>query len=117
MMALATENYSLSPPPSLMSKKKNNTNGNANHDQAPWVNFEPWKLIQGKFAISLASKYFPQLVRRLQVRDIMEDGTAGRSLDDAMVLIGNMQVSAPASFVTAPPGGEDETTFHTSKLL
>ncbi len=100
MMALATENYSLSLPLSSMSKKKNNTNGNASHDQAPWVNFEPSKLIQGKFAMSLASKYFPQLVRRLQVRDIMEDGIAGRSLDDAMILIGNMHVSAPASFVT-----------------
>ena len=53
--------------------------------------------------------YFPQMVRRLQVLDIMEDGNGGRSLHDIMVLIGQMQVSAPAAFVASPPGwGNDD---------
>ena len=68
----------------------------------PFVNFEPCKLVEGKPAIELAAKYFPLLVRRLQVRDIIEDGIGSdRSLEDAMVLIGKMQASAPASFVAA----------------
>jgi len=100
MMALTTEDYSL--PLSSSMSRKNNNNGSADHDQVPFVNFEPCKLVEGKPAIELAAKYFPLLVRRLQVRDIIEDGIGSdRSLEDAMVLIGKMQASAPASFVAA----------------
>lgn len=103
MMALATEDYSLPLPTSSMLNKKISLN----HDTVPCVNFEPFKLLEGNPAIELASKYFPQLVRRLQVRDIIEDGDGigARSLDHAMVLIGDMQVSGPASFVAKPPRG------------
>lgn len=111
MMALTTEDYSLPLPSSMsMSKKKKNNSGSADHDQAPFVNFEPCKLVEGKPAIELAAKYFPLLVRRLQVRDMIEDGIgSGGRLEDVMVLIGNMQVSAPASFVAATSAvGDDD---------
>ena len=92
MMALATEEYSLPP-----STKNDNAK-----EYAPFLNFEPYKLVEGESAIGLASKYFPMLVRRLQVRDIMDERDDGsRSLDDVMVIIGEMQVSVPASFVVA----------------
>ena len=110
MMALATEDYSLPLSSSSSSSKMKKKEVNRNDDSAhPFVNFEPSKLVEGKLALELASKYFPQMVRRLQVLDIMEDGNGGRSLHDIMVLIGQMQVSAPAAFVASPPrrGNDD----------
>lgn len=110
MMALTTEDYSLPLSSSSSSSKMKKKEVNRNDDSAhPFVNFEPSKLVEGKLALELASKYFPQMVRRLQVLDIMEDGNGGRSLHDIMVLVGQMQVSAPAAFVASPPGwGNDD---------
>lgn len=65
--------------------------------------FDPKTLLEGDKAIQFASKYFPSLVKRLQIQNLMnEEGTgasSSTSCDDAMVIIGDMTIVASQSFV------------------
>ena len=64
--------------------------------------FDPKTLLEGDKAIQFASKYFPSLVKRLQIQNLMnEEGTGASSstTDDAMVIIGDMTIVASQSFV------------------
>lgn len=66
--------------------------------------FDPKTLLEGDKAIQFASKYFPSLVKRLQIQNLMnEEGTgassSSTSFDDAMVIIGDMTIVASQSFV------------------
>jgi hypothetical protein len=64
--------------------------------------FDPKTLLEGDKAIQFASKYFPSLVKRLQIQNLMnEEGTGASSstTDDAMVIIGDMTIIASQSFV------------------
>jgi len=76
----------------------------------PGVKFEPDKLMEGRKAMAVAEKYFPEMVKRLRIRDVMMmDGDGGGEDDnnnndtapnsEAMVIIGDMEVVAPMSFV------------------
>ena len=93
MMRLSTDPYSLS---SSAGSLPMNENG---------VKFEPKKLMEGDKAIMVASKYFPSMVKRLQIHNLMneEEGTESTSssvsCDDIMVIIGDMSIVAPKSFV------------------
>lgn len=95
MMRLSTDPYSLS---SSATSLRMDENG---------VKFEPKTLMEGEKAMEIASKYFPSLVKRLQIHKLMnEEGTgttptsSSSSLcDDAMVVIGDMSIVAPKSFV------------------
>ena len=66
----------------------------------PGVKFEPQKLMEGQRAMDVATKYFPSMVKRLQIHNVTNDSfEEGLNEDDAMVLIGDMELVAPASFV------------------
>ncbi|KAL7542152.1 hypothetical protein ACHAXR_011552 [Thalassiosira sp. AJA248-18] len=75
----------------------------------PGVKFEPQKLMEGRKAMEVATKYFPSMVKRLRIHKVTNDESldydgkdSGSSLeddDDVMVLIGDMEVVAPVSFV------------------
>ena len=77
MMRLATD--------SMMSSLREDQTG---------CKFEPATLMGGKKAMDVATKYFPSLVRQLT------DGNDDIDLSDALVVIGDMEVVAPASFVS-----------------
>lgn len=93
MMRLSTDPYSLS---SSAAPLPMNENG---------VKFEPKTLMEGDKALVVASKYFPSMVKRLQIHNLMNDEgveTASSSVsccDDIMVIIGDMSIVAPKSFV------------------
>jgi hypothetical protein len=92
MMRLSSDPYSLS---SSVASLPMDENG---------VNFEPKTLMEGDKAMGIASKYFPSLVKRLQIHKLMnEEGTtptsSSSSCDDAMVIVGDMSIVAPKSFV------------------
>ena len=66
--------------------------------------FDPKTLLEGDKAMQFASKYFPSLVKRLQIHNLMnEEGTAGTTSSSAhnevMVIIGDMSIVAPKSFI------------------
>lgn len=66
------------------------------------MSFDPKTLLEGDKAIQFASKYFPSLVKRLRIQNLMnEEGTGASSstTDDAMVIIGDMTIVASQSFV------------------
>ena len=89
MMRLSTDPYSLS---SSAAPLPMNENG---------VKFEPKTLMEGDKAMVVASKYFPSMVKRLQIHNLMNDEgveTASSSVD-IMVIIGDMSIVAPKSFV------------------
>lgn len=98
-----------------LSTTTNNTN-----KESGGVKFEPTKLMAGTTAMmDIATKYFPKMVKRLRIHDVLvtntmdeegicgvnDDGrkndfsSVGSSGSDAMVLIGDMEVVAPVSFV------------------
>lgn len=85
------------------------------------VKFEPRKLLEGDAAMTMASRYFPEMKKRLHIRDIItkDDGSHSssslssrhgkriRSTSEEdeewgapMIIIGDMEVMAPSSFVT-----------------
>ena len=71
----------------------------------PGVKFEPQKLMEGQRAMDIATKYFPSMVKRLQIHNVTNDSFEGGCLnEDAMVLIGDMELVAPASFVRVGRG-------------
>eukprot|EP00573_Skeletonema_grethae_P007919 CAMPEP_0201700522 /NCGR_PEP_ID=MMETSP0578-20130828/28836_1 /ASSEMBLY_ACC=CAM_ASM_000663 /TAXON_ID=267565 /ORGANISM="Skeletonema grethea, Strain CCMP 1804" /LENGTH=360 /DNA_ID=CAMNT_0048187591 /DNA_START=48 /DNA_END=1130 /DNA_ORIENTATION=- len=107
MMRLSTDPYSLSSPAASLPKDENG------------VKFEPKTLMEGKKAMTIASKYFPSLVKRLQIHNLMneegeESTSSSSSCDDVMVIVGDMSIVAPKSFVRpqsiamAGPGDSDE---------
>ena len=63
--------------------------------------------MEGKKALEVADKYFPSMVKRLRIHNVTNndfDGEeeivgAGGEDNAAMVLIGDMEVVAPMSFV------------------
>lgn len=70
------------------------------------VEFEPETLMEGDKAMQIASKYFPSLAKSLQIHNLMnkEGGTgtttsSSPSCCDVMVIIGEMTIIAPTSFV------------------
>ena len=90
------------------------------------VKFEPRKLMEGDAAMSIATRYFPEMTKRLRVHNVLSydnesllsssssssslsaGGKRSRSVDEEeeeeesnvpMVIIGDMQVIAPTSFV------------------
>jgi len=75
----------------------------------PGVKFEPEKLMEGERAMEVARKYFPSMLKRLHIHNVTNndvesdnDGANNNAMiskSEAMVLIGNMEVVAPASFV------------------
>lgn len=88
MMALSTEHpYSYSLP----------------RDE-PGMNFEPRRLMEGERAMEVAAKYFPSMTKRLRIRNVMtndndEEEESEMNDSEAMVIIGDMEVVAPSSFV------------------
>ena len=62
----------------------------------PGVKFETQKLMEGTKAMDIASKYFPSMVKRLEIHDVTNESYEKAS--DAMVLIGDMEVVVPVSF-------------------
>jgi len=93
------------------------------------VKFEPHKLVEGDAAMSIATRYFPEMTNRLRIHNVLScdnesllssssswsslssaGGKRSRSVDEEeeeeeeegnvpMVIIGDMQVIAPTSFV------------------
>ena len=90
------------------------------------VKFEPRKLVEGDAAMSIATRYFPEMTKRLRIHNVLScdnesllssssslssssaGGKRSRSVDEEeeeeesnvpMVIIGDMQVIAPTSFV------------------
>jgi len=90
------------------------------------VKFEPRKLMEGDAAMSIATRYFPEMTKRLRVHNVLSydnesllsssssssslsaGGKRSRSVDEEeeeeesnvpMVIIGDMQVIAPTLFV------------------
>jgi hypothetical protein len=82
------------------------------------VKFEPRRLVEGDGAAAIASRYFPAMAKRLRIRNVLSgDGDSSTSSsssssvfggkrspeDEAygapMVIIGDMEVVAPVSFV------------------
>lgn len=83
------------------------------------VKFEPRKLVEGDAAMSIATRYFPEMTKRMRIHNVLfcdnesllsSSSSAGgkwsRSMDEEedkgnvpMVIIGDMQVIAPASFI------------------
>lgn len=92
MMRLSTDPYALSS--SAAASLPMDENG---------VKFEPKTLMEGEKAMTIASKYFPSLVKRLQIHNLMndegEESTSSSSCDDILVIIGDMSIVAPKSFV------------------
>eukprot|EP00985_Skeletonema_marinoi_P012660 scaffold6157_cov137-Skeletonema_marinoi.AAC.1 len=93
MMRLSTDPYSLSSAAASLPMDENG------------VKFEPKTLMEGDKAMYVASKYFPSLVKRLQIHNLMnEEGTdtatSSSSCDDVMVIVGDMSIVAPKSFVS-----------------
>ena len=112
MMTLSSDPYSA-----------NNTYNNSGVSMSmnePGVKFDPQTLMEGKKAMAVAEKYFPSMVKRLRIHNALvntnndffggednseEIGTTGVAGvicgedNDAMVLIGDMEVVAPMSFV------------------
>lgn len=81
MMMLSTDPYA----PSLSSEE-------------PGVKFEPQKMMEGDGAMEVAEKYFPSMVKRLRIHNVTNDESETNH-SDVMVLIGDMEVVAPVSFV------------------
>jgi len=68
----------------------------------PGMKFDTQKLMEGEKAIEVATKYFPSMVKRLQIHNVTNDNddeSTDKMMDDAMILIGDMEVVAPVSFV------------------
>ena len=90
------------------------------------VKFEPRKLMEGDAAMSIATRYFPEMTKRLRIHNVLScdnesllssssslssssaGGKRSRSVDEEeeeeesnvpMVIIGDMQVIAPTLFV------------------
>ena len=90
------------------------------------VKFEPRKLVEGDAAMSIATRNFPEMTKRLRIHNVLScdnesllsssssslsssaGGKRSRSVDEEeeeeegnvpMVIIGDMQVIAPTSFV------------------
>ncbi|KAL9186454.1 hypothetical protein ACHAXT_005692 [Thalassiosira profunda] len=83
MMSLSTDPYS----PILSAEE-------------PGVKFEPQKLMEGERAMEMAKKYFPSICKRMRISDAMNSDSMNDldEKEDAMVVVGNMEVVAPASF-------------------
>ena len=96
MMRLSTDPYSLS---SSAAPLPMNENG---------VKFEPKTLMEGDKAMVVASKYFPSMVKRLQIHNLMNDEGV-QSTSDIMVIIGDMSIVAPKSFVRPQSSSLAET--------
>lgn len=86
MMRLSTDPYSLSS--SAASSLSMDENG---------VKFEPETLMEGDKAMGVASKYFPSLVKRLQIHKLTNE--EGTEEEEAMVIVGDMSIVAPKSFL------------------
>ena len=84
MMNLTTDPYSSSSTTSISNTE-------------PGVKFETQKLMEGTKAMDIASKYFPSMVKRLEIHDVTNE-TSFEKASDAMVLIGDMEVVVPVSF-------------------
>ena len=68
----------------------------------PGMKFDTQKLMEGEKAIEVATKYFPSMVKRLQIHNVTNDNDdelTDNMMDDAMILIGDMEVVAPVGFV------------------
>ena len=101
------------------------------------VKFEPRKLVEGVAAMSIASRYFPEMTKRLRIHNALScdnkslmpssslssvGGKRSRNVAEEeekneyeeeygnvpMVIIGDMQVIAPASFVRMKGVGLDD---------
>jgi hypothetical protein len=98
------------------------------------VKFEPRKLVEGDAAMSIASRYFPEMTKRLRIHNALScdnkslmpssslssvGGKRSRNVAEEeeyeeengnvpMVIIGDMQVIAPASFVRMKGAGLDD---------
>lgn len=99
------------------------------------VKFEPRKLVEGVSAMSIASRYFPEMTKRLRIHNALScdnkslmpssslssvGGKRSRNVAEEeeeneeengnvpMVIIGDMQVIAPASFVRMKGVGLDD---------
>jgi hypothetical protein len=83
MMMLTSDPYSSSSTTSISNTE-------------PGVKFETLKLMEGTKAMDIASKYFPSMVKRLEIHDVTNESYEKAS--DAMVLIGDMEVVVPVSF-------------------
>jgi len=85
MMTLSTDPY--------------NASSSLSNDE-PGANFEPQTLLEGHRAMEVASKYFPSMVKRLRIHHVTNNNEGEEDASkEAMVLIGDMEVVAPASFV------------------
>ena len=110
MMTLSSDPYS--------ANNLYNNSGVSMSMNEPGVKFDPQTLMEGKKAMAVAEKYFPSMVKRLRIHNALvntnndfDDGEdnseeIGTGLagvwgedNDAMVLIGDMEVVAPMSFV------------------
>lgn len=92
MMRLSTDPYSLSSSAASLPMDENG------------VKFEPKTLMEGDKAMAIASKYFPSMVKRLQIHNLMNDegeesASSSTFCDDILVIIGDMSIVAPKSFV------------------
>jgi len=70
----------------------------------PGVKFDTQKLMEGKKAIEVATKYFPSMVKRLKIHNVTNDNddeSTDKMMDDAMILIGDMEVVAPVGFINS----------------
>ena len=66
------------------------------------LNFEPNTLMEGDKAMNVATKYFPSLVKRLHIDNLMNENgeeSSSSSASDDMIIVGDMTVVAPKSFV------------------
>jgi len=79
MMSLTSDPYS----PSLSNDE-------------PGVRFEPQKLMEGDRAMEVAKKYFPAMVKRLQIDSVTNESD---KMSDAMLIVGDLTFVAPVSFV------------------
>ena len=52
--------------------------------------------MEGERAMEMAKKYLPSMCKRMRISDAMNEQT---QKEDAMVVVGDMEVVAPASFV------------------
>eukprot|EP00584_Thalassiosira_punctigera_P009217 CAMPEP_0172534334 /NCGR_PEP_ID=MMETSP1067-20121228/6732_1 /TAXON_ID=265564 ORGANISM="Thalassiosira punctigera, Strain Tpunct2005C2" /NCGR_SAMPLE_ID=MMETSP1067 /ASSEMBLY_ACC=CAM_ASM_000444 /LENGTH=323 /DNA_ID=CAMNT_0013319111 /DNA_START=69 /DNA_END=1037 /DNA_ORIENTATION=- len=69
-------------------------------NEGPGVKFEPQKLMEGERAMEVAEKYFPSMAKRLRIHDVTNGGGESEATSlEAMVIIGDLEVVAPASFV------------------
>ena len=85
MMNLTTDPYSSSTTTTISNTE-------------PGIKFETQKLMEGTKAMDIASKYFPSMVKRLEIHNVTNASSFEEKSSDAMVLIGDMEVVVPVSF-------------------